>query len=148
MKTKLLTLAIVVGMTGVASAKVNWEGQIVVTAVTAACGTDTEIGDHSIALYFPSDLADNGDFSFLALYRGNRAGLSMKTDRLAGGEQNLFCNAHFRTGRTGDDYRKVRNLRHYAGDGVSDHTDPRHQWEGHQLLWHPQLHSDDPGCPR
>jgi hypothetical protein len=62
-----------------ASARTNWQGEAVVTAVNAACTWEGEaVGAIYKVMYMPSGLADNGPNSFMNFY-GYRNAFSIQT---------------------------------------------------------------------
>jgi hypothetical protein len=79
MKTKLLVLALLLSMSSVASAKVNWQGEVMVTALSGAgCAADAHlVGDNFLSAYLPQGLSNNGNTSYLS-FVSRRSAWSMK----------------------------------------------------------------------
>jgi hypothetical protein len=78
MKTKLLALAFVLALTSAASAKVNWQGEVMITALSAGCDPAMDlVGDSYLSTYLPQNLSDNGVNSWLAFFN-RRSGWSIK----------------------------------------------------------------------
>ena len=68
MKSKFLALTFLVAMTGAATAKENWQGEVMVRVLTgAACAEENlQVGDNYLSNYLPEGIADNGPNSFLS----------------------------------------------------------------------------------
>lgn len=73
MKTKILAIALLAGMTVTASARENWQGTFMVNAVNAGCNGEFVVGDHFLALYMPANISNNGPNSFVAMVRQRQA---------------------------------------------------------------------------
>ena len=70
MKSKLLAIAVLIAMTGVASARESWQGTFMVTAVAGAgCAGETAVGDHFLATYLPANVSNNGTNTFMGFVR-------------------------------------------------------------------------------
>lgn len=71
-----------------ALARVNWQGEFMVTGVTSACASDGwAVGDHALATYLPANLDNNGARSFIALHLNRRNAYSYGvTGALAAGK--------------------------------------------------------------
>lgn len=65
-------------LTGPAMARTNWQGEVMFTAVNAACVNDGwRVGDHALATLLPANLDNNGAKSYLALHLGRRNAYSL-----------------------------------------------------------------------
>ena len=85
MKSKLMALAFLVAMTSTASATVNWQGEIMVTTVSAGCAASGDlVGDNYLANYFPQGLSNNGTISWLSFFN-RRSGWVMRFTSTAAG---------------------------------------------------------------
>ena len=70
MKCKFLALTVLIAMTGAASAKENWQGEVMVRALAgASCAANNlQVGDHYLSNYLPQGVSDNGPNSFLSFH--------------------------------------------------------------------------------
>jgi hypothetical protein len=88
MKSKLLAVAFLVAMTSAASARTNWQGEVMVTAVTAQCAAGgDQVGDNYLATFQPENnatITDNSTSNFLSFFN-RRAAFSIKFENLAAG---------------------------------------------------------------
>jgi hypothetical protein len=81
MKTSLAALALLVGLTGIASSKTNWEGKVVVIAVSEDCAGVESVGDHYTSAYQPANNAtilDNVDGQHYWSFIGQRNGFAIQ----------------------------------------------------------------------
>jgi hypothetical protein len=86
MKSRLLALAFVVAMTSAASAKVNWQGEVMVIAVSgAACAANKiAVADHYLSAYLPQNISDNGPASYISFVTRRSAFSARFTSTAAG----------------------------------------------------------------
>ena len=70
MKSKLLALTFLVVITGAASARENWQGEVMVRALAgASCAANNlSVGDHYLSNYLPQGVSDNGPNSYLSFH--------------------------------------------------------------------------------
>jgi hypothetical protein len=92
MKSKILTLALLIATTSAASAagpdKINWQGEVMVTAVSAGCASSGDVvGDHYLAMYQPKNggtITANSTSNFLT-FMARRNAFSLKFPTLTAG---------------------------------------------------------------
>lgn len=62
-----------------ASAKTNWQGEMMITAVNAACsGGAAAVGDHALTTMLPNTVAGNGADSYIAFHINRRLAYTLK----------------------------------------------------------------------
>jgi hypothetical protein len=87
MKSAVLALMALLAMSGIASARTNWQGEVMVLAVTGCEAGGDNVGDSYVGLFQPENnatITDNSTSNFLS-FVGRRNGTSLKFSSLTAG---------------------------------------------------------------